>query len=244
MTIASAAFYDRTAEYVGVLLPAAWEGLDEALTATLSGLDANTGPIVDVGAGTGIGTAVIAAAVPGAEILAVEPHRGLRTALLARIAGDAVLRNRVTVLDADLLAAALPERISALVAMNVIGHFSPAERRRVWDLLAQRLSPRGRAVLNLYPPTSPVHVPATPMAEVTIGRRRYTGTAEAEPAGDDAVTWTMTYRVIEDGHTTTKFSSTDHWHVFDPEQLTAELAEHELRLTPGDPDHGIQIISR
>lgn len=237
-------FYDRTAEFVGVLLPAAWRGLDAALSEALSGLDVSGGPIVDVGAGTGIGTAVVAAAVPAAEILAIEPHQALRTALLARIAGDDALRERVTVLDTDLLAAPLPERISALVAMNVIGHFPPADRRRIWALLAQRLTPQGRAVLNLYPPTSPAHVPATPMAEVTIGRRKYTGTAAAEPAGDDAITWTMTYLVSEDGHTRTEFSATDHWYVVDSEQLAAELAEHDLRLTAGDPGHGIQVITR
>lgn len=244
MATVSDAFYDRAGEFVGVLLPAVWQGMDAALTGALSGLDAGDDPIVDVGAGTGIGTAVIAAAVPGAEIIAVEPHRGLRTALLARIGGDDALRERVTVLDADLLAAPLPERISALVAMNVIGHFPPPDRRNVWALLAQRLTPQGRAVLNLYPPAGPQHVPATAMADVRIGRLRYTGTAAAEPAGDDAITWTMTYRVVDDGHTHTEFSATDHWYVFGPEQLAAELAEYDLHVTPGNPAHGIQVITR
>lgn len=237
-------FYDRTAEYVAVLIPAAWNGLDAALSAALEGLDITTGPVVDVGAGTGTGTDVLARALPGAEIIAVEPHHALRTALLARVAGDEDLRARVTVLESDLLSAALPKRIAGLVAMNVIGHFAPADRLDVWTLLADRLAPGGRAVLNLYPPTRPVAVPAIPLAEVTLGRRRYTGSAAAEPAGPDAVIWHMTYSVNEDSEQVTEFTASDRWYVINPEQLGAELAEHGLQLTPGDPAHSIQVINR
>lgn len=174
----------------------------------------------------------------------MEPHQALRTALLARVAGDEILRARVTVLGSDLLSAALPQRMAGLVAMNVIGHFAPADRSDVWALLADRLAPGGRAVLNLYPPTRPEALPVIPLTEVTLGRRRYTGSAAADPAGPDAVTWHMTYRVIEDSEQITEFTASDRWYVITPEQLAAELGEHCLRLTPGDPTHGIQVISR
>jgi len=237
------AFYDQTGEYVAVLLAALWEGLGPALTAALDGLEPTAGPIVDVGAGNGFGTRVIAAAVPHAEIIAVEPDRALRTALLAMVGADVDLRTRVTVLDTDLLRAELPPRIGGLVAMNVIGHFSPVERARVWVLLAERLVPQGRAVLNLYPPYRPEAVPNAPMGEATIGRRRYTASAAAQPAGEDAVTWEMTYRVEQDGRAVATFSARDHWYVLSPDQLAAELAPHDLRLTPGDPTQGMHMIT-
>lgn len=240
----SETFYDRTAEYVAVLLPTAWDGLDDALVGALDGLDTTAGPVVDIGAGTGIGTAVLARALPGAEILAVEPHRVLRTALLARVVGDRGLRDRVTVLDTDLLSAQLPDRIAAFVAMNVIGHVDPLDRPRVWALIADRLAPQGRAVLNLYPPTRPETVPATPLADVALGRRRYTGSVAAEPAGDDAITWRMNYQVTEAGVRIAECTVSNRWYVFTPEQLAAELADHRLRVAPGDPAHGIQIITR
>lgn len=240
----SAGFYDRTAEYVAVLLPAAWTGLDAALAAALDGLDTSTGPVLDVGAATGIGTAVIGSALPDAAILALEPNRALRTALLARVLADEQLRDRVTVGERDLLGADLPGQVSAAVLMNVIGHFAPADRHRVWALLARWLAPTGRAVLNLYPPTRPEAVPRTALSEVTIGRRRYTGWAAAEPAGPDAVTWTMTYHVEHDGAPVGELTASDHWWVLGAEQLAAEVAEYGLRSAAGDAAHGIQVISR
>lgn len=237
-------FYERTGEYVAVLLGQAWEATGPALAAAVGGLDPAAGPVVDVGAGTGLGTAVIARTLPDAEILAVEPDRALRTALLARVVADADLRARVTVLDAALLDAPLPDRIGAVVAMNMIGHFTAADRARIWALLAQRLAPTGRMVLNLYPPTRPEEVPETAMGDVAVGRRRYSATAAARPAGPDAVVWEMGYRVEQDGQVLTEFRATDPWHVFTPEELAAEVTAFGLTCRAGDPGAGIHVICR
>jgi SAM-dependent methyltransferase len=240
----SAPFYDRTAEYVAVLLPSAWVGLGPALAEALADVDTSPGPVVDVGAGTGLGTSLLARALPDAEIVAVEPHSGLRIALLARIAEDKDLSARVTVVTDGILSAQLPEQISALIAINVVGHLTPEGRSSLWALLADRLAPGGRAILNLSPPTTPESVPATPMAEVTMGRRRYLGTAAAEPDGADAVTWTMSYRVVEEGAVVAELSAEDRWYVFTPETLAAEVGVHGLRVTAGAAEHGLQVITR
>ncbi|MFF9690884.1 hypothetical protein [Streptomyces sp. NPDC014623] len=237
-------FYDRTAEHVAVLIPSAWEGLGPALGRALEGLDTSSGPVVDVGAGTGEGTVVLARTLRSADILAVEPHPLLRTALLTRVTADKELAARVTVVGRDVLSATLPDRISGLIAMNVIGHLTPTERQSLWDVLAQRLDVNGRAVLNLSPPTRPESVPSAPMGEVTVGRHRYSGSASAEPAGPDSVTWHMTYRVDEDGDTLTEFTASDRWYVFTSAQLAAELAERGLRLLDADPEYGLYVITR
>jgi protein-L-isoaspartate O-methyltransferase len=133
-----------------------WEGLGPALADAVKGADTSA-PALDIGTGSGRGTVVLGRALPGAEIVAVEPSPGLRSALPARVFADAGLRDRVTVLPESVLDAALPDRIGVAVAMNVIGH------RR----LAVRLVPGGRLVVNLQPrPPSrsrcPVAVAATP----------------------------------------------------------------------------------
>lgn len=116
----SAEFYDRTGEYVAVLLPQAWREPGPALAEALAGLNPATGVLVDVGAGTGIGTTMLAAAFPGAEIVAIEPHPGLRTALLARIVDDEDLAQRVMVPAADVLTARVPDRVAGLIASRTL----------------------------------------------------------------------------------------------------------------------------
>nr|WP_263641819.1 chorismate-binding protein [Microbispora cellulosiformans] len=91
------------------------------------------------------------------------------------------LRDRVTMLPDGLLHAELPPQLGAVVAMNVIGHFTPAERHVVCDLLARRLLLAGRAVVNLQPPAEPVQVPQARFSDLRIGRRRYEGRGRAGP---------------------------------------------------------------
>ncbi|TYB57287.1 class I SAM-dependent methyltransferase [Nonomuraea sp. PA05] len=233
--------YEQSAEFIDVMIASHWAVLGPPLEEALRGV---TDPVVDVGAGGGHGTRVIAGAC-GGEIVAVEPSPGLRSVLLARVNEAAELRDRVTVLPEGLLDVDLPPRLGAVVAMNVLGHFSPADRQRIWALLAERLVPGGRAVLNLQPPTEPAAVPQARSADVRLGRRRYEGWARAEPTGSDRVTWHMTYRTHHDDRLVGEVTATYDWWVLDEPQLKAELAGHGLSPTPTGPaELGMYLISR
>ncbi len=231
--------YARSAEFVDILMASHWPALAPVLGSALHGA---SGPIVDVGAGGGHGTAVIASAVPEAEIYAVEPSPGLRAILLARAALDPGLRERVTVLPEDLLRAGLPDRIGALVAMNVIGHFSPEERSAVWGMLAERLLPGGRAVVNIQPPTEPVTVPESSAGRVRVGRREYEVLVRAEPDGPERLVWHMAYRTHHDGRCVDRVEVTYPWWLLDEGRLAAEVAAWGFDAEAAAP--GIYIVRR
>lgn len=156
---------------------------------------------------------------------------------------DPDLRSRVTVVEDDLLAARLPDTISAVVLMNVLGHFSPADRTRLWALVAARLARTGRVVLNLLEPLTAQTVPATAMAEVTVGGRCYTGTVRAEPAGPDVITWHMTYRVHQADQQVHTLTASNLWHVLTPEQLAVEIRPHGLRIDGGSAP-ALHVLTR
>ena len=59
--------------------------------------------------------------------------------------------------------------------------------------------------MNLSPPYEPEALSLGELGEVTLGRRRYVGSAAAEPDGPDTVVWEMSYRVEEDGHAIEQF---------------------------------------
>ncbi|MGP4014784.1 methyltransferase [Saccharopolyspora sp. 5N708] len=236
--------YAESAEFIDILIGPHWNHLGPALTDAIKDIGPGTGPVVDIGAGSGRGTAVIGDALPDAEIFAVEPSAGIRSALLAKVNAHDALRSRVTVLPEEFLDSRLPDRIGVVVAMNVIGHFSPAERAEIWSLLARRLAPNGRAVLNLQPPSDPVSVPDTLTSTVHIGRRRYEGWARAEPAEDGTLTWHMTYRTFQDDELVDEREVSYSWHPISEPQLRAELDQAGFRLLALQPaDLGMYAIT-
>ncbi|SCL15372.1 class I SAM-dependent methyltransferase [Micromonospora inyonensis] len=239
--------YARSAEYMDILIADAWGLFAPGLVEALSGLSGETDVTVDLGAGTGRGVETICAALPdNSPVLAVEPSPTLRAVLLARAHGDAHLRARVTVSPTDALNTPLPERIRALVAMNMIGHLSPDDRRELWRRIVPRLIPGGRVILNLSPPTRPVGITRSRMASSSVGDLTYEGWASAEVAGEHRVRWHMTYLVQRaEGRPVSEVTVDYDWWVMDEAELSKELTEHGLTTRQvGHPDAGLYVAIR
>lgn len=235
--------YAESGEFLDVLSRDAWAALREPVAAALAGVDPAAGPLVDLGAGSGLGVRVLAALAPDAPVLAVEPSAVQRAALLARLVDDPSLGARVTVIATDAESVSLPERLGGVLAMNMIGHLRPADRRNLWRRLADRLAPGAPLVLNVQPPTRAEPVPESEFASVAIGGYRYVGGGRAEPDGPDAVVWHMRYRVCDRrGNVEREVTAAYRWHVVAPDQIEAELAAVGLAARPGP--HGLIRAAR
>ncbi|MCO1594063.1 class I SAM-dependent methyltransferase [Micromonospora sp. RHAY321] len=229
--------YQESGEFLHILSGPAWQALRAPVTAALRGAVWSEAQAVDIGAGTGLGTMVLAAALPGADVLAVEPSSVLRAVLLARIVDDADLRARVTVVAADALSVELPDRLSAVLAMNMIGHLTPSERREFLRRVAARLLPGAPLVLNLQPPAEAIPISEVTFGSVKVGRYVYEGSGGAEPAGPDAVSWRMRYRVLGANGSAVRESAVDYrWNVVAAADLLAELADVGLAGDVGQAD--------
>jgi SAM-dependent methyltransferase len=216
--------YAESGEYIDVLSQDAWRALRAPITEALRNATPEYGPVVDVGAGTGLGTVLAAQAVPEADLIAVEPSPILRAVLLSRLAGAEHLRRRVTVLASDVEGMRLPPRLGGVLAINMIGHLPPQRRRELWVDLRQRLAPGAPLIVNLQPPAEVATIPETTFASVTIGRRSYQGSGTARPSGDEAVTWTMRYRTLDAEGTVERELVVDYqWRVLSPRRLADEL---------------------
>lgn len=227
--------YRLAAEHFDLLITDAWRTLRPALATVLADADP-AAPILDLGAGTGIGTKVIAELAPRNEIVAVEPSAALRVGLFARLADHPELRDRVTVLPADALGAELPDRLGGVVAMNMIGHLAPEERAELWQRLAARLLPHAPLVLNLQPPARVEAVPETDFAGVTVGKHLYRGKGYARPAGESKVVWHTTYQVLHGTELISENTAEYDWWVLDADQLVAELTAAGFACRQGDAD--------
>jgi SAM-dependent methyltransferase len=220
--------YQISGEYLDLLSEPAWQALRAPVTDALHGA-AGDAALLDVGAGTGLGTEVLALAVPDGDVMAVEPSPVLRAVLLSRVAARPDLRHRVTVVAGDALGVDLPARLGAVLAMNMIGHLDPDGRRVFLRRVAERLVPGAPLVLNLQPPAEPTPIPFSVFGAVPVGRHTYEGGGSAEPSGPDSVTWRMRYRVLDADGTALREDHADYrWHVTPAEVLLAELAEAGL----------------
>ncbi len=238
--------YERSAEYLDLMIAGTWQSLGPALAEALQQVKAGPGPVVDVGAGTGRGVQVICSALPGDDpVLAVEPSSAMRAVLLARVHDDPELRERVTVLAEDAAHASLPDGLRAMVAMNVLGHLPPAERRALWASASRRLAPGGALIVSVTPPFAPEQVPRTRMASAAVGALHYEGWATAEPSGEDEITWRMDYRVLRDGMPLSEVTVDYRWWVASENRLAEEAAEAglDMRLV-GKPDVGLHLLTR
>ncbi|MFI6209020.1 class I SAM-dependent methyltransferase [Streptomyces sp. NPDC051041] len=237
--------YERSAEYLDIMIAEAWESLTPALADVLSRVRAEAGTVVDLGAGSGRGVRVIRDALPQAPVLAVEPSAAMRAVLLARVHEDDELRERVTVVPGDCASVDWPDGVRAVVALNVIGHLPPGQRRALWARAARQLAPGGLLVFNVSPPFAPVGVERVRMARVVIGELEYEGWASARPTGPDEITWRMEYGVLRHGRPLAGTSVEYRWWVAAVEALAAEVAEAGLLLRrAGDPELGLCVAGR
>lgn len=220
--------YTNSAEYLHLLGTSMWTALRPRLASALRGVDVGGGPVLDLGAGTGLATEVVLGAVTN-DVVAVEPSAALRAVLLARLAGRG--GGRLTVQPCGALEAHLPHGIGGVVGMHMIGHLPPADRARLWAAVAERLTPGAPVVVNVQPPETVSAVPAFPWSGVTVGELTYEGTGHADPAGPDSVTWHMAYRTRRGEEVLATATAEYRWWVLSADGLAAELTAAGLTTT-------------
>jgi phospholipid N-methyltransferase len=228
-----------TAEFYELLATAHWQRTGAELVTLLAGVDPCAGPIVDVGAGTGIGLRYLLDAVPAADLYAIEPSRAMRTALHTRLLLDPRLAGRVTV-DPRPLKDALPDRAGAVVLSAVLGHLDEIDRYRLWRFAAERVPAGAPVVVEVLPPYRPVVVEPVRYAAIPVGRFTYEGWQSGVPAGERLMRWTMSYRVVDGDTVVSDQTVVSSYRCWSPGDLRAEVEPFGLTLT----EHGDASVVR
>lgn len=234
--------YAKTAPYYDLLAISSWQQLAPALTALLTDVDPRGGPLVDLGAGTGRASVVLAEALPGAEVWAVEPSPSMRAILLSHLAWRPDLCDRVTVVAADVAHFTWPAQVAAVVACNMIGHLDVDERMALWHRLADTLAPGGLAIIGLQPPSRPERRDGTDVASVDVGRHRYVGSAAAEPTGPRSMRWTMTYLALDGATVLDEAVNLFDWWTVSLDDVRGEVTQAGLTAEPAE--EGLVAIRR
>ena len=223
--------YDPAAPYLHVLSTGFWDSMRPRLTAVLAGAPAD-GSAVDLGAGTGLATEVLLRELPEAAVLAVEPSAPLRGVLLGRLHGPDTV-DRLTVVPAGAEEVELPAALSAVVAMNMIGHLDPDARATLWAAVAPRLRPAAPLVINVQWPSEAVDVAPMSM-EVRQGEAVYGVTLQARPTAAERIVWTMAYTTRRGGRVVEAARTTYDWWIVTAGELAAELRAAGLDVAVDD----------
>ncbi|MBZ6087719.1 Gfo/Idh/MocA family oxidoreductase [Streptomyces olivaceus] len=215
-----------------------------AIAALLADADLSAGPVVDVGAGTGLVTEAVAKARPDAEIVACEPAVGMRAVLTSRVFSDPDLRSRVTVTADAAPGLDLPDRVGAVLLCGVLGHLDADARALLWRRLTRRLAPGGLVVVELMGFDEPLDLPETRLATATAGRQRYEWSFRGAPddaggAADGVMRLHSTWRVYREdtAQAVREVHDSYRWAPFGLKDVEAEsgMTARTLPTRPGAP---------
>lgn len=211
--------------------------------AELVGLDwpAGSGPIVEIGAGTGYVTAALAAATEG-EIWAVERDEARRAGLLARIVSGPGLPERITVVPGDFFTVALPQVWRAALAFHFLCQLDGEARQQFWKVTAQKLPPGAPLYVDRhYGPAAGQRIEEKVALEVRVGRHVYQRRFGAEPLSSGAILARNRYRVLAGDEVVQDVVAESTQWPYDEETAIADAAacgftaavasEHFLRFT-------------
>ncbi len=218
-------------------MPPAWDRLRKVIGDTFGEIGSD-GVIVDIGAGSGLGAAVVAG-VTDAEIIALEPNPTMRAMLVARLDTAGVL-GRVTVLPGSVPDGLddLPTPVDGVIAAHMLGHLREAARRRLLDWIATGLA-SGRSALLTVSPTDSVVDREPVVEERTVGRLVYRVTHRTPAPGRYEGLFEVVdrqQRVLRSLHDATS------WETVTAADVRTALAVHSVEV--GEPQPSVVLLTR
>ena len=217
-------------------MPAAWDRLRDVMRDTFGGVGAD-GVIVDIGAGSGLGSAMLAN-VTDAEIIALEPNTTMRSMMVARLDTAGVLE-RVTVLPESVPEGldGLPERVDGVIAAHMLGHLTKADQTGLLDWIATSLAP-GRSALLTVGAEVPAEGSEPVVDERTVGRFVYRATHHIPGPGRYEGLFEVVdrqQRVVRSLHDAIS------WEPVTAADIRTALAGHPVEV--GEPQPGVVLVS-
>lgn len=229
--------YDQLAEFHDLFMTDPWERLRPHVRSAFA-LLRDDAIVAEIGAGTGIGTRVIARET-GARIVALEPALVMRSVLTARVADDPDLAERVTVVagSAPAYLEQLPDRVDGFVCAHMLGHLGRDDRRGLFAWLGSHLTDDGAGVLTTQPRPDDHSEPDGPIVETRrLGDYEYR--VHHLPGGRG---YSSRYEVWKGDALVRAQRFTGDWRVLTAQDIVADLPS-TLELQP--VDDAVALIRR
>ncbi len=214
----------------------AWDRLRDLVRDTFGGIGSD-GVIVDVGAGSGLGTLMLSGCTD-AEIIALEPSTTMRAMMMARLDTLGILE-RVTVIPEPLPEGLrdLPGRVDGVIVAHMLGHLAEAERNGLFEWIATSLAPGRTALLTVS--AEPSTEDTEPVVqERAVGRHLYRLTSHMQAPGR----YEGLFEVIDRQRRVVRsLDDATSWHAVTVADIRTAVAGHNVQVT--EPQPGVAQIS-
>jgi SAM-dependent methyltransferase len=195
--------------------------------------------VLDVGAGTGLATELLAKR-SDVTVHAVEPTRSMRTVLLSRLAGRPELLARVRVHHRPIQDLGLERVADFGLCLNTMGTLAHDERAAALTALADALVPDATLVVQ-RPPDAPGR-PHAALPSWHLGGDVYSGEVTRIQNRASTIEWRFTYRVTRDDTVIREEVETFDGFLVSAEEFTGEL--RDAGFVVGDVDRDVVVAQR
>jgi len=230
--------YDVTAEFYDLLQATEFVGITERLLARWLG--APRVGVLDVGAGTGLATGLLARRCR-VVVHAIEPAAPMRAILLSRLAGRADILGHVRVHARPVQQLGLARVADFALCLNTMASLDPEAQAEALAALATALV-RGGTLVVQRPPAEPgpdrAELPAW-----SLGGDTYSGEVVCTQVAAERVAWRFTYRVSRGDALIREETETFDGYLATLEDFRARLASTGFTVT-GTDDPEIMIARR
>ena len=228
--------YDVTAEFYDLLHAADYLRTTRRLLDRWLG-DPQVG-VIDVGAGTGIATELLAMRCD-VTVHSVEPAASMRAILLSRLAGRTELLSHVRVHARPAARLGLASAADVAICLNTMATLDETERADALRSIARALV-RGGILIVQRPPEAP-GPERSDLPSWQLGGDIYSGDVTCTRVDDGLVEWRFAYRVSRDGIIVREEFESFAGHLLPAVRFDRELAK--AGFTPVDNDEPDVVIA-
>ena len=212
------------------------------------------GSALELGPGTGRITLAVAERV--ASLCCLERSPTMRAVLIAKLAQRPELWDRVTVLPGSAPSFQLGRRFDYIYLAGVLEHIPPADRVKLFTVLAEHLVPGGTAAMDMVLTEPAPDLPERELAEVRLGECRYVHSMRADRLGPDQSKLLITYRTYHQDDLVATDVVTRLHHLHRPGPVLADLAaaglvpakDYQARVPAAELEHvadaGVVVVRK
>lgn len=218
--------YGLSAEYYDITGMELWRKKVPIIRRLCNAFPKNSGPVLDIGAGTGNASIEIAKYMPDISVIALEPSDEMRIAFASKIANSTDLCSRITIVPQGISSYSFPSKVSGAVCLGVVGHLSSEERKMLWQSLRDSLAKGAPLLVEILDEALMKESYGSILAFVSVGEQQYEVSVKQQSKPEDRFgEWLFIYKVYHGDKVIREIRTPMRWERLCADEIRKELNE-------------------